>query len=120
MGFLASDGKPFDGAKTYKVTLPKDVPAAAFWSFTLYDNQTRSLLETDQKTAGLDSLSKELKLNADGSATVYFGPKAPQGQEGNWVQTMPGKGFNTLLRLYGPLEPWFNKTWKPGDFELVE
>jgi hypothetical protein len=52
--------------------------------------------------------------------TVWFGPKAPAGQENNWVQTMPGKGWNSLLRLYAPLEPWFDKTWKPGDFELVE
>ncbi|MCB1489697.1 MAG: DUF1254 domain-containing protein, partial [Bauldia sp.] len=46
MGFLDADGNPFDGARTYKVTLPKDIPAAAFWSFTLYDNQTRSMLQT--------------------------------------------------------------------------
>ena len=64
--------------------------------------------------------SKDIKKNADGSVTVWFGPKAPAGQETNWVQTMPGKGWNTLLRLYAPLEPWFDKTWKPGDFELVE
>ena len=61
-----------------------------------------------------------LKADADGSVTVWFGPKAPAGQEHNWVQTMPGKGWNVLLRLYGPLEPWFNKSWKPGDIELVE
>ena len=86
----------------------------------VYDGQTRSMLETDQKPAGLDSNQKDIKKNADGSVTVRFAPKAPAGQEGNWVQTMPGKGWNTLLRLYGPLEPWFDKTWKPGDFELVE
>ena len=54
----------------------------------------------------------------DGGVTVWFGPKAPAGHENNWVQTMPGKGYNGVLRLYGPLQPWFNKTWKPGDFEL--
>lgn len=118
--FRDSMGNYLDGGKTYKITLPGPIPANNFWSFTVYNNQTRSLLETTQKTAGVDSLSKELKLNADGSATVWFGPKAPAGQEGNWVETVPGKGFNSLLRLYGPLEPWFNKTWKPGDFELVE
>ena len=91
-----------------------------FWSFMVYDNQTRSMLETDQKAAGIDSNSPGLVANPDGSYTVWFGPKAPEGKEGNWVQTMPGKGWNTLLRLYGPLEPWFDKTWKPGDFELVE
>ncbi len=118
--FRDKDGNYFDGGKTYRITLPGPVPANNFWSFTVYDNQTRSLLETDQKLAGVDSLSKDMKLNDDGSATVWFGPTAPAGQEGNWVQTMPGKGWNTLLRLYGPLEPWFDKSWKPGDFEEVK
>jgi hypothetical protein len=113
-------GAYLDGGKTYKITLPGPIPAKAFWSFVVYDNQTRSLLETDQKLAGVDSTNPRLKLGADGSATVWFGPKAPAGQEDNWVQTMPGKGWNVLLRLYGPLEPWFDKSWKPGDIELVE
>lgn len=113
-------GAILDGGKTYKITLPGPVPSKDFWSFVVYDNQTRSLLETDQKLAGVDSTSKELKVDADGSATVYFGPTAPEGQEANWVQTMPGKGFNVLFRLYGPLEPWFDKSWKPGDFEPVD
>jgi hypothetical protein len=113
-------GNYFDGDKTYKITLPAPIPAKNFWSFVVYDNQTRSLLETDQKLAGVDSTAQGLKKNPDGSITVWFSPKAPPGQEANWVQTMPGKGWNVLLRLYGPLEPWFNKSWKPGDFELVQ
>jgi len=120
IGARDADGHHLDGSKTYKVTLPAPIPAKDFWSFMVYDNQTRSILETDQKTGGVDSKAKGLKLAKDGSATVYFGPKAPEGQESNWVQTIPGKGFNVLLRFYGPLEPWFDKTWMPGDFELVE
>lgn len=115
-----SRGAYLDGGKNYRVTLPGPIPAARFWSFTVYDNQTRSLLETDQASAGRDSTEPGLKINADGSATIYFGPKAPAGQEGNWIQTMPGKGWNVILRLYGPLEPWLNLTWKPGDIELVQ
>jgi hypothetical protein len=115
-----SKGAYLEGGKTYKITLPAPIPVAQFWSFVVYDGQSRSMLETDQKLAGLDSNQKDIKKNADGSVTVWFAPKPPAGQESNWVQTMPGKGWNTLLRLYGPLEPWFNKTWKPGDFELVE
>lgn len=109
-----------DGGKTYKVTLPSPIPVNNFWSFMVYSGQHRSMLETDQKFAGLDSNNPSVKPNSDGSFTVWFGPEAPQGHEGNWIQTMPGKSFNVLLRLYGPLEPWFDKTWKPGDFELVE
>lgn len=115
-----SKGEYLDGGKTYKVTLPKPIPAKNFWSFMVYSGQHRSILETDQKTGGVDSKSPDIKANEDGSYTVWFGPKAPKGQEGNWVQTIPGKSYNVLLRLYGPLEPWFDKTWKPGDFELVE
>ena len=115
--FRDAKGGYFDGGKTYKVTLPGPIPAKQFWSFVVYDNQTRSLLETDQKTAGVDSNAPGLKRDADGSVTVWFAPKAPAGQEANWVQTVPGKGWNVLLRLYGPLEPWFDKSWKPGDIE---
>ena len=98
--------------------MPGPIPVNNFWAFTVYDNQTRSLLATDQKSAGMDSNVPGLEKNADGDATVWFGPKAPAGNEANWVQTMPGKGYNLLLRLYGPLEPWFNQTWRPGDLEL--
>jgi len=117
---MDDEGRYLDGSNTYKITLPAPVPAANFWSFTVYSTQHRSLLETDQKTAGIDSNNPSLEANSDGSFTVWFGPEAPAGMEGNWVQTSPGKSWFSLLRLYGPLEPWMNKTWKPGDFELVE
>ena len=123
MGFLDSAGNPYDGGKTYKVTLPKDIPARAFWSFTLYDNQTRSMLDTPQRypRAGSQSYpSPAAEPNPDGSTTVYFGPKQPDGvTRGNWIQTIPGKGWFTLLRLYSPLEPFFTKQWRPSEIELV-
>ncbi len=124
MGFLDSDGNPYDGGKTYKVTLPKGIPAKAFWSFTLYDNQTRSMLDTPQRypRAGSQSYpSPAAKADSDGSTTVYFGPEQPKGvARGNWIQTMPGKGWFTLLRLYGPLQPFFTKEWRPSEIELVK
>jgi hypothetical protein len=113
-------GRYLDGGKTYKVTLPAPIPVNNFWSLMVYSGQHRSMLETDQKSAGLDSNSPTIKPNDDDSYTVWFGPQAPEGHEDNWIQTMPGKSYNVLLRLYGPLEPWFDKTWKPGDFEAVE
>ena len=115
-----SDGEYLDGGKTYRVTLPAPVPVNNFWSFMVYSGQHRSMLETDQKLAGLDSNNPSVKPNDDGSYTIWFGPKAPKGHEGNWIQTIPGKSFFSLLRLYGPLEPWFDKSWKPGDFEIVK
>jgi hypothetical protein len=124
MAFLDADGSAFDGAKTYKVTLPKGIPARAFWSFTLYDNQSRSMLQTPQKypRAGSQSYpSPAAEANADGSTTVYFSPKQPQGvARGNWIQTMPGKGWFTILRLYSPQPSFFDKTWRPTEIELVK
>ncbi len=112
-----SNGKPFDGSKTYKIHLPPNIPAKNFWSFVVYDNQTRSMLQTDQQFPSISSLKKGVVLNADTSVDVWFGPTAPEGHEANWVQTVPGKSWNVLLRLYGPGQTWFDKTWKPGDFE---
>ena len=85
----------------------------------VYDNQTRSMLQTDGQFPSLGSQKKGVVINKDKSADVYFGPKAPAGKESNWIQTIPGKGWNAILRLYGPLEPWFDKTWKPGEIEEV-
>jgi hypothetical protein len=84
-----------------------------------YDMQTRSVLQTDQRDTALTGNSGTVESNPDGSVDIYFGPKAPAGKESNWVQTMPGKSWSALLRLYGPLEPRFDKSWKPGEFELV-
>lgn len=117
--YLDADGNPLDGGKTYKVHVPPNVPAKDFWSFTLYDNQTRSMLQTDERFPGIDNNRPGMIKNADGSYDVYFGPQAPKGQENNWVQTVPGKGWNAIFRLYGPLEPWYEKTWRPGDIELI-
>jgi hypothetical protein len=118
------NGEPFDGSKTYKVVLPKDIPAARFWSFTVYDNQTRSMLQTPQiyPRAGSQSYPTPAALpNADGSTTIYFSPKQPQDAEsGNWIQTDPDKGWFTILRLYSPLQSFFDKIWRPSEIELVE
>ena len=118
-----ADKNYFDGAKTYKVTLPKGIPEENFWSFTLYDNKTRSMLDTPQRypRAGSQSYpSPAAEPSADGSTTVYFGPTQPSGvKRGNWIQTMPGKGWFTILRLYSPLEPFFTKEWRLSEIELV-
>ncbi|VGO23445.1 DUF1254 domain-containing protein [Pontiella sulfatireligans] len=121
-GIAGMDSKhqPLDGAKTYKLHLPPNVPVKDNWSVTIYDTQTRSMLQTDQPPAGVNSLSGQVKSNADGSFDILFAPEAPEGKEGNWIQTIPGKSWFIILRMYGPLEPWLNQTWRPSELELVK
>jgi hypothetical protein len=124
MGFQDAEKKDLDGGKTYKVTLPPNIPAGKFWSFTVYDNQTRSMLQTPQRfpRAGSQTYpSPAAVANSDGSTTIYFGPSKPaDAKEGNWIQTTPGKGWFTLLRLYSPKESFFDKTWRLSEIELVK
>jgi hypothetical protein len=118
--FVDSEGKPLDGSKTYRIHLSPNIPAKNFWSFVIYDNQTRSMLQTDEQFPSIGSQKEGIVVNPDTSVDVYFAPTAPAGHEANWVQTVPGKGWNVIFRLYGPLQPWFDKTWKPGEIELVQ
>ena len=118
-----ADGNYVDGAQTYQVTLPPDIPAARFWSLTAYDNETRSMLQTPQRfpRAGSQSYpTPAATANADGSTTITLGPDKPDDTpEGNWIQTTEGKGWFVLLRLYSPLASFFDKTWRPSEFEAV-
>ena len=118
MATTDAKGAPLEGAKTYKIRLPPNIPAKGFWSFVAYDNRRRSMLQTEQQFPSIGSKDKNIAVNADASVNVWFGPTAPKGHENNWVQTVPGRGWSVLLRLYGPEKSWFNKTWKPGEFEL--
>ena len=120
IAYLDSKKKPLDGAKTYKLHLPPNVPVNNFWAVTMYDTQTRSQLQTSNPYPTLGSQTKGVQKNTDGSYDVYFGPKPPEGKKGNWLETIPGKAWFTILRMYGPLEPWIKKAWRPGEIELVE
>lgn len=112
-------GAMLDGSRAYRLRMPANVPAAKFWSVVAYDAQTRSMLRTatqrcptvNQQTAG-DPV-------ADGPIDIHFGPSRPKGRERNWIQTIENKGWFALIRFYGPLQPLFDKTWKPGDLEEV-
>jgi hypothetical protein len=121
VAFMDSNKAFLDGARSYTVTLPPDIPQARFWSLTLYDNQTRSMLVTPQRfpRAGSQSYPTPAAVaNADGSTTVHVGPEQPADvADGNWIQTVPGKGYFAILRLYSPLAPFFDKSWRVGEFE---
>ena len=106
-----------DGAKAYRLHLPPGIPVKDFWSITVYDPQTRSMLQTDQRFSTAGSQRPGLVVNPDSSVDVHFGPEPPPEGEANWIQTLPGKGWFAMFRLYGPLEPWFDQTWRLGEFE---
>jgi hypothetical protein len=111
-------GDAFDGGKTYRLTVPANVPVTQYWSATVYDRATHALIR-DQKTVSRSSQSPGLQRNADGSVDVYFGPKAPVGKEPNWVPTSPSGKFEVLFRFYGPEKPLFDKTWQLPDIERI-
>jgi hypothetical protein len=113
-------GSWLSGEHTYKIHLPKDVPAAMFWSLTVYDNETRSLIQNKLGRSLVGSVHGA-KPNHDGSFDIYFGPKLPEGViKENWVQTNPSQGWFAYLRLYGPEQPYFDKKWIPGDAEKLQ
>jgi hypothetical protein len=113
-------GRYLDGARAYRLHLPPGIPVKDFWSVTVYDPQTRSMLQTDQRFPAMGSQHAGLAVNPDSSADVWFGPEPPAGHESSWVQTIPGKGWFAMFRLYGPLEPWFDGSWRPGEFEPLD
>jgi hypothetical protein len=117
---LDSDGNVFQAGKTYKLTVPEDVPVSKFWSLTVYDMATWAFIYTPEERPGLSSRDRDkMKINNDGSVTLYFGPKAPEGYENNWIST-GGKVPFPMFRFYGPEEPLFDKTFILNDVELVE
>jgi hypothetical protein len=118
IAFTDSAGTPLSGGASYRVTLPPHIPAANFWSVTLYEAENASGLANGQPFPSLGSRDKPAP-NADGSTELYLGPEAPAGKPGNWLRTVPGKGYFAILRLYSPTEAAINKSWKPGDIEKV-
>jgi hypothetical protein len=119
VGFVDSDNNPLTGDNNYKITLPPNIPAANFWSVTLYDAGNASGLDNGQPFPSLGSRDKPAQ-NPDGSTDLYFGQKAPAGKEANWLATPAGKGYFVIFRLYGPTEPAINKSWVPGDLEKMQ
>jgi hypothetical protein len=119
--FKDKDGNRFDGGKSYHLNVPANAPAEQFWSLTVYDTATRSMIQSPSNDAARSSLDK-LKTNADGSIDLYFGPagSAPKGLEANWVETVPGKGWYPMLRFYTPKAGLFDGTWKLPDVDLMK
>lgn len=119
LGLRDAASRYLEGGKTYKLTVPQPVPARLFWSVTVYDSDTRSQIQTDQGKAALRSLFELKEKTTGNSRDLYFGPQPPPGRETQWIKTIPGKGWFVYFRIYGPEQPAFDGSWKPGDFEEV-
>ena len=113
-----ADDRFLMGGNTYRLRLPAGIPAKNFWSVTAYHPDTRSLLQNGMPKPSISTYD-EPDFNADGSVDIWFGPEPPAGKEKNWIRTIPGQGWEILLRLYGPLEPYFDRSWKPDDIRRV-
>ncbi|MED7953986.1 DUF1254 domain-containing protein [Streptomyces sp. BE303] len=113
--YTDTDGQWLDGGRSYTLHVPADVPAKLFWSATVYDAATRCLIDNPQQRGDRGSRDPDLTCNADGSVDLRFGPEPPASGESNWVQTLPGRHWFSYFRFYGPLEPYFDRTWKLGD-----
>jgi hypothetical protein len=113
--YTDAQGQWLDGARSYTLHVDAQPPAKQFWSLTVYDIDTRCLIDNPQRKADLSS-RQALKKNPDGSVDLYFSPQAPKGNEANWVQTVPGKQWFAYFRLYAPTEAYFDKRWKLNDF----
>jgi hypothetical protein len=117
--FFDGSGKPLEGGNNYRLHVPAKVPVREFWSFTVYSLETSSFFLNSARLT-LGSLDKELKKNADGSVDIYIGPKAPAGQESNWLFAPAGQKWFPWFRTYGPEKAIFDKSWKLPDIELVK
>jgi hypothetical protein len=114
-----SKGKLLDGGKRYKLLLPANIPASHFWSLIVYDTLDRLIIHTDQSWPSVHSNNKNIAFNNDSSVDIWFGPEYFKGEVCNFVKTIPGKHWYTILRLYYPLKSWFDKSWRPGEIEEV-
>jgi hypothetical protein len=117
--FKDAEGNWLSGSNTYKLRIPANPPVGNYWSFTLYDTDTRGLLQNGQPFPAVNSYG-DIKKNKDGSIDIYISPKAPKGWESNWVQSVPGKGWFPAFRFYSPTEAYFDKSWKLSDIEKVQ
>ncbi len=110
-----AEGNYLDGAKSYALHIPPNIPAKAFWSVLVYDALSRSQLQTSQHLPSVSSYSSPV-VNPDGSIDIAFGPEKPT-NAGNWIKTVPGKGWFGMFRWYSPTEPFFDKSWQLEDIK---
>jgi hypothetical protein len=112
------DGVAYDGGKSYRLRVPPNAPVQQYWSVTAYDRETHALIKGVDR-ASRASNAADLVKNADGSIDIWFGPKAPEGNESNWIPTDPNRRLELMFRLYGPTKVLFDKAWTLPDVEKI-
>ena len=119
IGFTDSEGTPLSGGSNYRLNAAAEYPGRQLLVGDALRGRERFRPRQWPAVPSLGSRDKPAQ-NADGSTDLYLGPKAPEGKPGNWLATVPGKGYFAILRLYSPTEAAINKSWKPGDIEKIE
>lgn len=114
-----TDKNWFEGGNQYKMTVAPDAPMEQFWALTVYNLDTRSIIQNASNVPELSSRTEGLAVNEDGSIDLYFGPTAPTGHERNWVQTNSGDYWFCYFRLYAPTQAYFDRSWPMYDIEKV-
>lgn len=114
-----SMGRPLDGGKSYRLHLLPDILKSSFWSVIIYDSLTKLIIQNDQLWPSVHSNCRKLIVNQDDSVDIWFGPVAPEGKAINWLQTLPGKEWYIVLRIYNAPESCFSGSWKPGEIQEV-
>jgi len=114
-----SNGNMLEGGKKYQLHLSANIPASDFWSIIVYDSLSHLIIHNDQPWPSVFRNKMNLVCNNDGSVDTWFGPDPVEGKESNWVRTIPGNQWFMILRLYYPLDSWFDKRWRPGEIEEI-
>jgi hypothetical protein len=112
-----SKGRPLDGNKYYRLHLLPDVFKSSFWSVIIYDSLTKLIIQNDQLWPSVHSNCRKLSVNPDRSVDIRFGPVAEEGKALNWLQTVPGKEWYIVVRIYNAPECCFALEWKPGEID---
>ncbi len=117
-----ASGAFLDGGKRYRLHIPPNIPAKNFWSVVAYDADSRSILRSGQPFPSVSTYTGPRRQCRWLDRHRVRARRADRRREParNWIQTTPGKGWFTLFRFYGPLEPFFDQTWKPDDIVEVK
>ena len=117
--YYDSEDNALIGENNYRLRLEPNPPAANFWSITVYDIEKRVVLKNETGVMDISSRTEGLQANDDGSIDLYFGPSVPAGKESNWIQTNPGESWFSYFRVYGPMKPFFEETYKMNRIEKL-